>query len=289
MRSILGIAVDDDRLRAWAEFLAPDPQPFVVSDDPRWNAFTEVKHPLTWETRHTFRVYAAPKGSRLGWLTRADFLALDKTDRTALLREQIHRRNGNHPGVGRVPTVREWSDVLDPVALRAEADGHRFLWWPEIVERDPGTILARLVPEGRLASRHDDVPESTWKACRTVLPGARSIAGTFSPLGEQTCCFSTVLQAAGAATTGACVDTSIFEHWLQSECRPALRSDRPGMVLVWRVDGAPFHAAVTIGDGWTLEQPSADWHAPRAVARTEAVVRAARYPGQYLERHVIVN
>ena len=283
------MAVDDVRLASWVEYLAPDPQPFIVGDDPRWDHFANLKRPLTWETRHTFRVHAAPKGSRVAWLTRAQYLGLDKEDRTDLVREQIVRRNGDRPGVGRVPTVREWSDLLGVDNLRAEADGHRFVWWPEIVEREPEEILKRLVPVGRLASRHDEVADVTWEACADVLPGARDLAGTWAPLGEQSCCFSTVLQAAGAPTGGSCSDTAVFESWLQTACRPTRMVDRPGTVLVWRAQGEPFHAAVCIGDGWALEQPSADWHAPRAIARTEDVVRAARYPGQYLERHWIVE
>jgi hypothetical protein len=58
-------------------------------------------------------------------------------------------------------------------------------------------------------------------------------------------------------------------------------------VLVWRRDGAPFHAAVSIGDGWVLEKPSQDWHSPRAVATVADVVRTARAAGQRLERHTI--
>jgi len=285
---ILRLAVDDERLATWVEYLAPDPQPFIVGDDPRWDRFVSEKRPLAWETRHTFRVYAAPKDSRVVWLTRSEYQDLAVGDRSALVREQIVRRNGDRPGVGRVPTVREWSDLLDAEVLRAEADGHRFVWWPEIVKHNASEILERLVPVGRLASRHDEVQEVTWNACSDALPGAREVAGTWGPLGERSCCFSTVLQAAGAPTSGSCTDTALFESWLRTACRPTRMTDRPGTVLVWRADGKPFHAAVYIGDGWTLEQPSADWHAPRAIARTEDVIRSARYPGQYLERHLIV-
>lgn len=285
--SILGIDVSAERVARWVDYLAPNPQPFIVGADSRWDPFVEPERSLTWEARHTFRVWSAPKGSRLIWLTDSDFRSLPKEDRAVLVREQVVRRNGNRPGIGRVPSVREWSDILDPGLLRAEAEGHRFVWWPRLVATAPERILARLVPQGRLASRHEEVEEETWEACSADLPYAQRVAGTWPPLGEPSCCFSTVLEAAGAETSGSCSDTAVFEAWLQSACRPSGGTDRPGTVLVWRVDEKPFHAAVCIGDGWTLEQPSADWHAPRAVARTTDVIRAARSPGQRLERHAV--
>lgn len=284
---MLGIEVSAERLWRWFDYLAPDPQPFVVGGDDRWGRIADASGVLTQELRDTFRVWAAPKGSRLIWLTSDTFHALSKEDRTALVREQIHRRNGNHPGAGRVPSVREWSDVLDPALLRSEADGHRFVWWPDLVAMDPERILARIVSAGRLPSQHDAVDETTWAECAPALPGARRVAGTWAPLDEPSCCFSTVMEAAGTTTAGSCENAAVFDSWLRTACRPIGAADRPGTVLVWRFEGSPVHAAVCIGDGWTLEKPSQEWHSPRGVARTADVVRTSRAAGQRLERHLI--
>lgn len=79
-----------------------------------------------------------------------------------------------------------------------------------------------------------------------------------------------------------------FLAWLDTTCRLGGRDEEPGTVLLWRdSDGEPFHAAVTIGDGWALEKASGEWWTPRAVRAVRDVIRASRAPGQHLERHHI--
>jgi hypothetical protein len=81
-----------------------------------------------------------------------------------------------------------------------------------------------------------------------------------------------------------------FLGWLDSACRPGGRDDDAGTVLVWRDSkGVPVHAAVTIGDGWTLEKASQEWWTPRAVRSVGDVIRTSRARGQRLERHRITG
>lgn len=278
---MLGIEVPDDLVESWARWLAPDPQPFLVGAD-GWADVAGEAGRVTPELRDTFRLWGVAPGSRLLWLSEAAFASLDARDRRALVREQVVRRRGA------VPTVRAWRDVLDPTELRRHGDGHRFVWWRSLVDTDPVGILRRVVSDRRLASRHAEVAAATWRACDQVLPAARGLAGTF-PDGSTTCCFGTVMAAAGADDTAACDSVEPFSAWLEATCRPGGDPARPGTVLVWRdMTGSPVHAAVSIGDGWALEKPSQEWHSPRGVAAVRDVVRLARLAGQHLERHTIV-
>ena len=275
---VLGVEVSRALLRAWVGWLAPDPQPFLVADPDAWDVERSTGT-ITRELRDTYRLYRVEPGSKVLWLTEEQFASMPKPARAALVREQVRRRRGA------VPTVRAWQDLLDPTVLRAQADGHRFVWWPSLVATDAGRILERHVDDRRLHSRHREVPASTWRACRDVLPGARRIAGSFAT--DVACCVSTVLEAAGADTSGSCDSLAPFAEWLAAACTPGGDSDRPGTVLVWRADGKLDHAAVSIGDGWGLEKPSQDWHSPRAVAAITDIVRMSRIPGLRLERHTI--
>lgn len=276
MTTVLGIDVPDQLLDAWAGWLAPHVQPFVTDD-----VVEGGDGVLTPELVDTYRLWGIGRtGARIAWLSEDDFHALPRAARGRLVREQVAPRRGA------VPTVRAWQDVIDPRRLRDEADGHRFVWWRSLVDIDPTRILTRAVSHRRLPSRHAAVATSTWRACEPVLPFARALAGTF-PNGTTTHCFGTVMSAAGAAEPETLESTEPFERWLADRCRPGGDDGRPGTVLVWRVNGDPVHAAVTIGDGWALEKPSRDWHAPRAVATVTDVVRAARQPGQRVERHTI--
>ncbi len=289
MVAVLGIEASPDLLRSWAGWLAPDPQPFVVGADDVWHEVEARQRAVTPEVRTTFRLWGASAGSRLLWLSEDRFQALPKNLRATLVREQVGQRRGNRPGVGAVPSVRAWSDLLDPGELRRQADGHRFVWWPSLVAVNPVAILHRLVETDRLPSRHAEVTESTWHRCANTLPAARRLAGTW-PTGSNGCCFSTVMAAAGADDSAACDSLEPFVDWLATRCRSGGDTSRPGTVLVWRNrDGDPVHAAVSIGDDWALEKPSDDWHSPRAVARVADVIRMSRSAGQRLERHTIVS
>lgn len=282
MVEILGIDVSLDLIDAWSGWLAPDPQPFFVGQEAAWRDVGGAPGgAITPELRDTYRLYGPVGNAHHLWLSEGQFHALPKARRAALVREQVTLRRGA------VPTVRGWSDVLDSAELRRQADGHRFVWWPSLLAVDPVAVLRRSVEMDRLTSRHREVAASTWRKCAPVLPRARRLAGTF-PTGSNACCFSTVLSAADVDDSGACDSTEPFGQWLSAACHRGGDDRRPGTVLVWRNgEGAPVHAAVSIGDGWVLEKPSQDWHSPRAVATVVDVIRASRYPGQRVERHTI--
>lgn len=277
--TVLGIEVPDALLASWAAWLAPDPQPFVVAPG-EWLDVASDDGELTPEHVDTFSLWAIEKPSRVLWLSEDRFHALPRERRAHLVREQVRRRRGA------VPTVRAWEDVLDPADLRAQADGHRFVWWRSLIDGDPRSILPRVISTRRLASRHTEVAASTWRRCESLLPGARRLAGTFAD-GSVTNCFGTVLAAAGADERGIFDDKAPFLEWLATACRPGGHPTAPGTVMVWREGTEVVHAAVSIGDGWALEKPSQEWHSPRAVVAVADLVRVTRYPGQRLERHTI--
>jgi hypothetical protein len=281
--AILGIEVSPDLVEAWAGWLAPDPQPFLVGPDDVWRDCEGQGGLITPELRDTFRLWGVAAGSRTIWLSEDQFHALPKARRAALVREQVTRRRGA------VPSVRGWMDLLDPSELRGQADGHRFVWWRSLVATNPVAILHRSVSTARLPSRHAEVADSTWRRCESVLPGARQLAGTF-PTGSNENCFGTVMAAAGADTTDVYDSKEPFVGWLSTACRKGGDTGQPGTVLVWRDrDGEPVHAAVSMGEGWGLEKPSQEWHSPSAVATVGDIVRTTRLAGQRLERHRIMS
>lgn len=196
----------------------------------------------------TYRLWwGVERGSAVMWISEAQFVGLPRRTRAALVREQVKRRRGA------VPTARAWVDALD----------------------------------GRLPSRHREVDDDVWRLSAEVLPNARGLAGTF-PSGSTTNCFGSVMCAAGADGAAAYDDVRPFEAWLASVCVRGGDETQPGVVLLWRShDGAPVHAAVTIGGGWGLEKPSKDWHSPFAVARVTDIKRMSRHPGERLERHTL--
>jgi hypothetical protein len=280
---VLGIDVAPALLRCWVRWLAPDPQPFLIGSPAAWPDCQDEGGTLTEELRDTYRLWwGVASDSSLLWLSEEQFTQLPRRTRAALVREQVRRRRGA------VPTVRAWQELLDGSELRRQADGHRFVWWPSLVAPAAEDILARVVSDRRLPSRHLEVDERVWSTARPVLPEAERLAGTF-PAGSDTNCFGAVLEAAGAAATGAYKAVEPFETWLASACRRGGSSQDVGVVLVWRTsDGAPVHAAATLGGGWALEKPSKDWHSPFAVATVADIMKMARHPGERLERHTIV-
>jgi hypothetical protein len=286
---VLGVDVDTELFDRWREWLAPAWQPFFVASRHRWPKTAPRDDPLSEELGHTYRTWRIDASLEVLWLDEVAFLDLPRSDRTRLLREQIRH------GRGAVPSVRRWSDLVDPDLLRRQADGHRFVWWPTLVAGRPREILERVIcsaPDGSAPasrpSRHHAVPDDTWHACAGILPAARRIAGTFPPSSGPNC-FGTVLAAAGVADTDlAGVLQAPFLCWLESSGRRGGRDEDPGTVLVWRdPDGLPVHAAVTIGGGWAIEKASAEWWTPRAVRPAREVIRATRSPGLHLERHAL--
>lgn len=288
---VLGVPVSVDLHTRWRRWLAPELQPFFVSNVRGFPKSRPGPPALGAELSHTYRTWRVDRSLDILWLDEPTFLGMDRSKRAALVRAQVgHRR-------GAVPSVRRWSNLLEPATLRSQGDGRRFVWWPSLVATNPHDVLARVVaaaPEGAevdaLPSRHREVAGVTWDRCQAKLPGAKRVAGSF-PWSSGPNCFGTVMAAAGV--TGAadeCMLQPPFVAWLESACQPGGHDDDPGTVLVWRdPEGVPVHAAVTIGDGWALEKASGEWWTPRAVRTVGDVIRASRARGQRLERHCITT
>lgn len=275
---ILGIEVPAALAVDWRLWLAPSIQPFFLS-----TTLSEVpslaKRDLTPELRDTFRVYDVQQGLRTVWLDEESFAGLPKNTRARLVRAQVIF------GRGAVPTVRAWGDLIDPQLLRAQADGHRFVWWPSLLISDSGALIERVISHDRTPSRHNKVCETTWMRCADVVPGARSLAGTFPP-GSGPNCFGTVMGACGEfGAEDVWMRQPPFEEWLKRCTRTGGEDELPGTILVWRdADGVARHAAVTIGDGWGLEKPSQEWSSPRAVLTVREIIKSNRTRGLRLQR-----
>ena len=290
---VLGINVDVELQHSWERWLAPEVQPFFVESLRSWPKGADAG-PLSPELRDTYKVWKLDRSLKVLWLDEGGFLGMSREKRALLVKYQVAH------GRGAVPSVRGWLDALDETTLRAQADGHRFVWWPSLLAGKSGEILRRTVEADILpwssrytrsfdpSSRHQQVSASTWNRCAGLLPAARSLAGTF-PSASGANCFGTVMAAAGVE--GAADEWMLqepFLEWLDSACRPGSRDDQPGTVLVWRdQSGLPVHAAVTIGGGWALEKASQAWSSPRAVLTVEDAIRTNRSVGQRLERHHI--
>ncbi len=286
---VLEIDVDAALLAAWRDWLAPPVQPFFVDSLRRWPKVHEG-HELMPELHYTYTLWNVPRRLKTLWLDEETFFELARATRARLVRDQVGY------GRGAVPTIRRWADLFDETELRSQADGHRFVWWPSMIADTYPAVVTRFVESDGLppdrrdaaASRHQEVPERTWRACEAVVPGARALAGTFPfPAGAN--CFGTVMAASGiASATDEWMLREPFLAWLSSACRPGGRDQDPGTVLMWRdTSGLPFHAAVTIGDGWAFQKPSGAWWTPRVVVPVDEVIRTNRSPGLRLERHRI--
>ncbi|CAN5691291.1 hypothetical protein BH24ACT5_BH24ACT5_28800 [soil metagenome] len=214
------------------------------------------------------------------WHDERSFMAMPRSHRARLVRSQVER------GRGAVPTVRRWMGTLDRSSLIEQADGHRFVWWPSLVDQHPEEVLADHVRDGQPSSRHTEVSADVWRRCRSLLPQVENLAGTFSESNRANC-FGTTLAAAGHCDAGEQVLRDRFEGFLASSCTPDSGDDRsPGTVLVWRdSDGRVCHSAVTIGRGWAFEKPSQTWWTPRVVLDTRHLIRVNSTSGLRLERH----
>ena len=289
--NILGIAVNVEVQSLWRRWLAPEMQPFYIDSLDRWPRSVPRGRSLSPELRHTYKTWRLDRSLETLWLDETTFLGMSRTQRAELVRTQVVH------GRGAVPTVRRWSDLLDPMTLRAQADGHRFVWWPSTIASNPSKVLSRAViaaPDGgasdALPSRHQEVSTVTWRRCTAILPGAKQIVGSF-PRSSGPNCFGTIMAAAGVP--GAAQESMLqapFLSWLGSACQREGRDEEAGIVLVWRDGkGAPIHAAVTIGDGWALEKASAEWWTPSAIRSVADVIRMSRLRGHRLERHRILR
>ncbi|MGI8433610.1 MAG: hypothetical protein ACR2LE_02585 [Nocardioidaceae bacterium] len=293
---VLGVHVSQPLLAKWCDWLAPAVQPFFL---PRpFPMELPAEKPAAATTRtpdllsrpvgrpdalyDTYEAYNLDTGLDTVWLDELAFGSLPKHTRAQLVRAQVDH------GRGAVPTVRAWSGLLDHRVLRAQADGHRFVWWPSLVTGDREQILSRVVSKDRESSRHGEVPDQVWRACASTLPGARELAATFA-VGSGANCFATVMAAAGvAAAADTWMQQEPFDSWLAQSTTPGGDDRAPGTVLLWRdKHGVAQHAAVTIGGGWGLEKPSQAWSTPRAVLRVTDIIRTTRTPGRRLQRHAL--
>lgn len=281
---VLGVEVDPALLSSWERWLAPHVQPFFVDSLRDWPKGVPNPGPLPLELVDTYKVYRLVRPWKVLWLDEAAFLRMPRSRRAELVRLQVtyHRCA--------VPTVRRWQAVLDASTLRAQADGHRFVWWPSLLAPHAAEVLPATVAEADLLpSRHTEVAERTWARCADVVPGARELAGTVARSSGPNC-FGTVLGAVGVKGAEARTVIEPFVAWLEGACERGGSDDDPGTVLVWRnTGGAPHHAAITIGDGWALEKASQDWSAPRTILRVNDVIRTNRSRQRHLERHRIVR
>ena len=279
---VLDIEVSDELLAAWRQWLAPERQPFFLADPARFG-FTVGERNASPEQRDTFRLWKVSKDLRVVWLSEPEFSDLARPTRTRLVREQLEH------GRGAVPSVRAWVDLLDAATLRAQADGHRFVWWPSLIgDAIAADVLTRVVEHDRLPSRHGEVPDAVWRRAAVRVPGARRLAGTFAT-GSGPNCFGTAMAACGVSgVEDEWLLPPAFEPWLAEATRPGGDDNEPGTVLVWRDrDGGAQHAAVTLGDGWAIEKPSQEWSSPRAAVTVRDVIRTSRTKGLRLSRYAI--
>jgi hypothetical protein len=281
---VLNIEVEASLLEHWRAWFAPDPQPFLVDAalaeqlgrEPSLTALPD-------ELRDTFEVYALPDGVGVVWYAEAEFAELPRATRAALVRRQTAYEREH------VPSVRRWRDRLGD-AVREQADGRRFVWWPHLLEGRAEDILTEYVEDGRVASRHDEVDSRTWRRAAERLPRARELGGTFAASSGPNC-FGTVMAAAGVESAeDVWMLREPFEEWLTAHTSPGGDDRTAGTVLVWRApDGQVEHAAVALGDGWFLHKPSQGWMSPRKVLRADEVKRSARARGRRLTRRQLLR
>jgi hypothetical protein len=279
---ILGIETPGNLLDQWAEWLAPERQPFFLADDelpqlehgPR---LREAEGELDPVIRDTYAVWRLDRDLRITWLTEQEFHALDRETRAKLVRAQHDHKRGE------VPSVRAWHHVV-PEA-RKQADGHRFVWWPSLLAGRHEAILVPWISNDKATSRHDEVPAEIWRAAAAVLPNARDLAGTWATASGPNC-FGSVMAAAGVeGADSEWVVGEPFEDFLATRTKPGGHDDEPGTVLVWRDHaGTVTHAAVTLGGGYVFQKPSQCWYTPRQVLTVAETVKTSRVTGERLGR-----
>lgn len=288
---VLGIEVETSLVRRWADWLAPACQPFFLTAaeaaELRLASEGGVVDDLSPELRDTYETWNLAKDLEVVWLDEHAFHTQLPDVRARLVLAQVRH------GRGAVLSVTNWADILDAQVLREQADGHRFVWWPPLVEPHLETVFQRVFSEWQLPCQRMLVPEEIWCGAASILPAARALSGTFasgsrgSPFarGSATNCFATVMAAAGVQ----CPDDEPFDAWLAANCAVEGSDDRPGTVLVWRdADGNNTHAAVTLGGGWVLHKPGQEWLSPHQVLTVNDLNRLAP-PGVTLHRYTLLN
>ncbi|CAH0326503.1 hypothetical protein [Microbacterium sp. Bi128] len=280
----LGIEIGPQLAVRQAAWFAPTHQPFLI---PKGGAETfgiaPLSEELPAELRDTFEIYNVPDELDCILIGEEEFNDLGRSARSDLVRSQICLARGAIPSVRSAP-----ADVRTRVST--QADGHRFVWWPSLLEGHQEAVLGAYLRFGRRPSRHLEVPENVWDNARAILPGARTLAGTF-PRASGPNCFGTVMAAAGRAEAAdVWMLQKPFEDWLSAAAEVGGKDKDPGTVLVWRSPrGLAQHAAVTIGGGYALHKPSQGWMSPRKVLTVKEVVASARQPGRRLNRYVLTG
>jgi hypothetical protein len=126
--------------------------------------------PVSDELRDTFELFGlAARRLSVRWIREADYFAMTRKERSALLRDQVRL------GRALVPTVPSVGDAKSAVR-------------DQQTRRD---VLGRFVAGNRPASRHSEVQASVWRAAKVRLPSAHRVAGVF-PLRSGPNCFGTV-------------------------------------------------------------------------------------------------
>lgn len=174
---VLGIDVDASLVRRWAGWLAPTCQPFFLTAAEIVGLGLKPDRPardLPAELRDTYEAWNLAEGLGVVWLDEQGFHAQPSEVRAGLVRAQVGH------GRGAVPAISDWADILDAQVLHELADGHRFVWWPGLVEPHRDAVLARVVSDGQLPCQSMSVPEEIWRAAASVLPRARELSGTFA-------------------------------------------------------------------------------------------------------------
>lgn len=278
----LGIEIKPELVTRQADWFAPTHQPFLVPKDSADSiGMAPLSGELPAELRDTFEIYNVPDELVCVLVGEEEFNDLGRTARSDLVRSQIRLGRGVIPSVRSAP-----ADVRAQVST--QADGHRFVWWPSLLQGHQEPVLGEYLRFGRRPSRHFEVPEILWVDARATLPGARALAGTF-PHASGPNCFGTVMAAAGRSEAAdVWMLQEPFEDWLSAAAVPGGNDNDPGTVLVWRSpSGLAQHAAVTIGGGYALHKPSQGWMSPRKVLTVQEVIASARQPGRRLTRYTL--
>ena len=277
--NVLGIEVNQELLLRWTGWFAPKSQPFLIPKGHRLETIGERFDPKqNPEIRDTFEIYGEEDRILCRAVDAEAFLALPRDERSNLIQLQVQQ------GRPLVPAIRSWPN-LSSRAINAAGNGLRFLWWPHLLVGHAEEILIPYIEEGRLPSRHREVPEEVWLDASSTLPGARAIAGTFA-LASGPNCFGTVMAAAGVE--GASLEWTLrepFEEWLTQNSSVGGNDEKTGTLLIWRSDsGQVEHAAVTLGGGLALHKPSQGWMSPVKVLRVAEIIQSARSKGRRLTR-----
>ena len=169
---VLGIEVGAALVRRWVGWLAPVCQPFFLTAGEVVELGLTPDHPepdLPFPLRDTYQVWNLPQGLEVVWLDERVFHAQPREVRAELVRAQAGH------GRGAVPTISGWADLLDARVLYEQADGHRFVWWPTLVEPCAEAVLMRFVSDDQLPCRRMSVPDDVL-ACRRFHSAPRQSA-----------------------------------------------------------------------------------------------------------------